>query len=207
MQEHRKKIIKKIITLVLAAAVILQAGLLTSFAGGIESGQTKIVSMECTAPGDIVIDLSDITVKDGKYSFKLVLRATGGLSFDNDLEIYYQGVAGKYKLHYEIDADDDHIMIVTGTFSNILVASPLLKKMRDRIGEDSYFYQLILKTDEILSFNNKLSFLLDGNSQEYSFSFDIDLPQQSGTKGTKIVKRGSGSSVKIKRLKKWKKVK
>ena len=191
MLKHEKKIKKKIIVTLLAAAVILQVTLLTSFAEAADaermaSGRIENVSMDRIRPGDIVIERSDISIKDGKYSFRLVLRARGGLTFDNDLEIYYQGVDGKYKLHYEIDADDNHIMVVTGTFDNILVASPLLKKIRDRIGEDSYFYRLILKTDEILSFTNKLSFLLDGNRQEYSYSFDIDLPHQSRTEITGI---------------------
>ena len=148
---------------------------------GIPSDKIEIESLECSLPQDIVIGRSDIAVRDGKYSFRLVLKAAGGLTFDNDLEIYYQGVSGRYKLHYDIDDTDNHTMIVTGTFDNILVASPLLKKIRDRIGEDSYFYQLILKTDEVLSFVNRLSFLLDGNRQEYSWSFNIDLPKESQT--------------------------
>ena len=105
------------------------------------------------------------------------------MTFDNDLEISYQGINGRYQLNYEIDETDNHIMIVTGAFDNIIIASPLLDKIPDknkkqllsRISEDKYFYQLILKTAEGLSFENTLRFLFDSKPFGYSLFYAYDL--------------------------------
>ena len=143
-------------------------------AEGLRGGNISISSLQYFLDEDLTYG-GDLPVRDGHYSFRLVLKATGGLTFDNDLQVYYQGVDGRFQLHYEIDPNDRHTMVVTGTFSNILAASPLPESFRSRVSEDSYFYQLLLKTGEKLSFKNRLSFLLDGEPKEYSLGFGYDL--------------------------------
>lgn len=152
-------------------------------AEGLRSNDIKIVSEEWTGISEIVIGRKDVSIKDGKYSYRLVLRSNGTLTFDNDLEVYYQGVNGKYRLHYDIDETDNHTMIVTGVFDNIIVASPLLDRLsaEDRewilshISQDSYFYQLLLKTKEGFSFMNTLQFLIDAHKYGYSVKYAYDL--------------------------------
>lgn len=129
---------------------------------------------EPTDPDEYVISGEDIEIGNGIYSYKLVVRKTGEMIFDNDLEIYYQGVNGCYTLHYEITETDNHIMIVTGSFDNIMVASPLLKAVSDRISEDSYYYQLDLRTQEGFTFANKLQYLFDGDKHGYTIDYGYD---------------------------------
>jgi len=205
---------KKVLAVIFAVVLILQAGVLTAFAeapeesrqiitisdivfsasedadtstaigiSGLPDDSVDIVSEEWSCPEEIVISGENIEIKDGKYSYKLVLRANGTLTFDNDLEIYYQGISGKYQLNYEIDETDNHIMIVTGTFENIIIESPLLEKMSDKnkewilshISEDTYFYQLVLRTAEGFTFTNTLRFLFDSNPLGYSLDYAYDL--------------------------------
>ncbi len=207
---------KKILITLLAAAMIIQAAVLTGYGEsaasgkkvitvsnldtlqltegsgrsstqidttGIPSDSVKIVSEEWTSPAEYVISGSNITIRDGKYSYRLVIRSDRTLTFDNDLEIYYQGVDGRYKLHYDIDRTDNHTMIVTGVFDNIIISSPLLDKLSDaqknwilsHISKDSYFYQLILKTKEGFSFVNTLRYLFDAHKCGYSIKYKYDL--------------------------------
>lgn len=199
---------KKVLTVLLSAALILQAGMLSVFAGSpeeekqvitisginvkvdkdgslsfvpvIESGSIppgsiEIISEELTVPAYFVIGRKDVEIEGGKYSYKLVLKANGQLTFDNDLEILYQGVSGRYKLHYEIVDQDRHIMIVTGNFDNLMAVSPLLERFRDRISGDSYFYELFLKTNEGFTFANALRFLFDGQLYGYTIKYSYDL--------------------------------
>ena len=150
---------------------------------GLPDESVEIVSEECNPSEEIVISGENIEIKDGKYSYKLVLRANGTLTFDNDLEIYYQGINGRYQLNYEIEETDNHIMIVTGTFENIIIESPLLEKMSDKnkewilshISEDTYFYQLVLRTAEGFTFTNTLRFLFDSQPLGYSLDYAYDL--------------------------------
>ena len=72
-------------------------------------------------------------------------------------------------------------MTVTGTFENIISANPLTGKLRDRVSEDSYFYQLALRTKEGFSFTNKLKFLFDGNAYDFSIHYSYDLLTDSQT--------------------------
>ena len=152
-------------------------------AKGLRSKDIEIVSEDWNKICEFVISRDNVSIKDGKYSYRLVIRTNGTLTFDNDLEIYYQGVNGRYKLHYDIDETDDHTMIVTGVFDNIIVASPLLDKLsaEDRewilahISKDSYFYELFLKTKEGFSFQNTLQFLLDARKYGYSIKYTYDL--------------------------------
>ena len=153
-----------------------------SIQGG-PSDVLEILNEEWICPDEIIIHGEDLEVQGGKYNFKLTIRSNGTLTFDNDLEVYYQGINGKYKLNYEIDETDNHIMIVTGTFDNIIIKSPLLEKLSDKsknwilshISEDTYFYQLVLKTTEGFSFTNMLRFLYDSKEYGYFINYVYDL--------------------------------
>lgn len=216
------RIIRKIMYVMLAAFIVLQAGASPVFGESAESSKQiitisnidasqltgesaessteidtegipqdsiEIVSEEWTGPAEYVISGRNITIKGGKYSYKLVIRSDRTLTFDNDLEIYYQGVDGKYKLHYDIDKNDNHTMIVTGTFDNIIISSPLLDKIGaserewilTHISEDSYIYQLVLKTKEGFSFVNALRFLIDAKKCGYSVKYSYDLKTDKQT--------------------------
>lgn len=150
---------------------------------GLPEDGIKIVSEEWTAPAEYVISGRNITIRGGKYSYRLVIRSDRTLTFDNDLEIYYQGVNGRYKLHYDIDKTDNHTMIVTGVFDNIIIASPLMEKISPserewilkHISNDSYFYQLVLKTKEGFSFVNSLRYYFDAKKCGYMMRYRYDL--------------------------------
>ncbi len=150
---------------------------------GLLSDAVEIISEEWKCPDDIVISGNNIKVKNGTYSYKLTLRANGTLTFDNDLEVFYQGINGRYQLNYEIDETDNHIMIVTGNFENIIIASPLLEKLSDKskkrihshISDDTYSYQLVLRTSEGFSFTNTLRFLFDSKPLGYSVHYTYNL--------------------------------
>lgn len=150
---------------------------------GISSSDIKIVSEDWTRIRELVISRRNISIRDGKYSYRLVLRSNRTLTFDNDLEIYYQGVNGRYQLHYDIDKTDNHTMIVTGVFDNVIIASPLLQKLsaEDRewilahVSKDSYFYQLFLKTKEGFTLTNALRFMFDSYKLGYSIKYAYDL--------------------------------
>lgn len=158
-------------------------------AEGLPQDSLEIISEEWTTPAEYVISGKNISIRGGKYSYRLVIRSDRTLTFDNDLEIYYQGVNGRYQLHYDIDTTDNHTMIVTGTFDNIIIASPLLEKLRaserewilTHISKDSYFYQLVLKTKEGFSFINTLRFLIDAWKCGYSVRYSYDLKTDKQT--------------------------
>lgn len=152
-----------------------------SEAEAVSPADTELTDEESAEPVEYVISGKDIDIENGNYSYQLVVKETGELIFDNDLEINYQDVDGCYKLHYEIAEADNHIMIVTGTFDNIMVASPLLKKISDRISEDSYFHQLDLRTNEGFTFENKLQFLFDGAKHGYTINYGYDLATNNQT--------------------------
>lgn len=209
-------IMKKLLAIIFAVALIFQAGAVTVFAENPEKNEQVITigninsslleknsylsstkSHTFKLPSDTVeiiiekwdglaeisISGKNIKVTDGKYSYQLTLRSDKTLTFDNHLEIYYQGINGKYQLNYEIDETDNHIMTVTGTFENIIIASPLLEKISDKnknyilshISEDTYSYQLILRTAEGFSFTNSLGFLFDSKPFGYSIHYTYDL--------------------------------
>ena len=118
-----------------------------------------------------------------------VIRSDRTLTFDNDLEIYYQGVNGRYRLYYDIDKTDNHTMIVTGVFDNIIIASPLMKKISaaerewilKHISKDSYFYQLVLRTKEGFSFINSLRYYFDAKRCGYMMKYKYDLATDKQT--------------------------
>ena len=154
---------KKILSLLLAAVLLLQTGLYTTFAGSPgEEAQVLTLSGEelpkipaegasnvsirllnfpsCTVevvseelkwlrPTELIVSGENVAVEDGLYAYRLTLRFDRTLTFDNRLKILYQGINGQYSLHYEIDRNDNHVMVVTGLFENIIVSSPLLKKL------------------------------------------------------------------------------
>lgn len=214
--------IKRLLSVILTAVIILQSGAFTVYgqnaedekqiitisnidtsqiAGGSDESSTKIetkgfssnrlkiVSEEWDNIAEYVISGTNISIKDGKYNYRLVIRSDRTLTFDNDLEIYYQGVNGRYRLHYDIDKTDNHTMIVTGVFDNIIIASPLLQRISAaekewilaHISKDSYFYQLVLKTKEGFSFINSLRFLIDARKCGYSVKYSYDLQTDEQT--------------------------
>ena len=143
--------------------------------GTIPSDTSVAENEETSGSAEYVLSGKNIQLENGQYSYELVINPPDKLTFDNDLENTYQGVEGKYKLHYEIAEFGNHIMTATGLFKNIITASPLMKSIRDRVTEDTYFYQLDLRTNEGFSFINNLRYLVDGEKQGYSIYFDYDL--------------------------------
>ncbi|MBQ6439643.1 MAG: fibronectin type III domain-containing protein [Mogibacterium sp.] len=90
-----------------------------------------VVSEKWIGPNELTVSGDNIAVEGGKYRYELKLSAKEGFVFNNDLEINYQGIDGKYKLHYDFPPGEDtnHTMIVTGDFDNIIAASPLIDKI------------------------------------------------------------------------------
>ena len=170
---------KKILTVLLAAVFIIQIGLFPAFA----KNTNESVNEERTCPEEWIISGDDIEIQGGKYSYKLVIRSNKTLSFENDLEISYQGIEGRYQLNYEIEENGDHIMIVTGDFDHIIAASSLLENLSDQeknqvlshISGDSYSYQLILKTNEGFTYKNFLRYYYDSVPQGYFLFYTFDL--------------------------------
>lgn len=149
---------------------------------GIPDQELTLLDEEVTVKDIFVISRENVEVTGGRYSFRLVIRSDRTLTFDNDLEILYQGINGKYKLHYEIDENDSHIMVVSGTFENIIINSPLMEKLssklrekiRSKISEDTYMYKLFLNTNQGFTFNNMLSYLVCGKKHGYSIDYEYD---------------------------------
>jgi hypothetical protein len=139
--------------------------------------------------GDFVLSGRDIIVEDGIYSYLFRLSPNGTLVFDNHLERKYQGIDGRYQLHYDIDEAGLHNMIVTGEFDHIITASPLLEKLsaktRNRIlsnvSDDSYFYHFVLKTEKELTFRNSLAFLYGSERHGFSFDYRYDISADKQT--------------------------
>ena len=156
---------------------------------GFSAANIEIINERWIRPYQFKIYGKDIPVDDGKYSYQLKLRSDGTLTFDNDLEIYYQGIDGLYKLDYEIDKTDNHTMIVNGVFDNIIVASPVLDNLpekisdwvRTNVSDDTYNYELDLWTDYGFTFQNKLQFLFDSTELSLSTKYDYDLPTDIST--------------------------
>ena len=156
---------------------------------GFSAANIEIINEKWIIPHQFVISGKDIPINDGKYSYQLKLKSDGTLTFGNDLEIYYQGIDGLYKLDYEIDKTDNHSMIVNGVFDNIIVASPVLDMLPEKcrntivskISDDSYDYKLDLQTDYGFSFQNKLQFLFGSTELSFSTKYDYDLPTDLST--------------------------
>lgn len=144
--------------------------------------------------GDFVLSGQDIIVEDGIYSYLFRLSPNGTLVFDNHLERKYQGVDGRYQLHYDIDEAGLHNMIVTGEFDNIITASPLLEKLSaetrnwilSNVSDDSYFYHLVLKTEKELTFWNSLAFLYGSDRHGFSFDYRYDISADKQTVKFKV---------------------
>ena len=197
---------KKVFAFLLACSLFLQADVVTAFAEAAEETAVTETAVETETeaeteasalpsdeaegkdkkfnwPIEMIFSNENINLLGGKYSYKLVLRPDGTLTFDNSLEILYQGVDGRYQLSYEIDKSDNHIMIVTGYFENIITESPLMKLLSDEeknwilthVSEDSYYYQLDLRTKEGFTFTNTLKFLYDSKPLGYSLYYAYDL--------------------------------
>lgn len=231
---------KKILSLLLAAVLLLQTGLYTTFAGSPgEEAQVLTLSGEelpkipaegasnvsirllnfpsCTVevvseelkwlrPTELIVSGENVAVEDGLYAYRLTLRFDRTLTFDNRLKILYQGINGQYSLHYEIDRNDNHVMVVTGLFENIIVSSPLLKKLSaarrnwilSKISEDSYFYRLDLRTQEGFTFINKLKFLFEQKPSGYSIDYQYDLSTDKQIlKVNKLVEDDAGDAAAV----------
>ena len=150
---------------------------------GRASSSIKIIGEKWKRPEEFIISSRNIPLDAGKYSYELKIRSDGTLSFNNDPEVLYQGIDGHYQLDYRIDETDNHIMIVTGLFENIITESPALNILPSRgknwvlanVSDDSYFYQLNLRTKEGFTFTNNLSFLFDSRPNVYSLSYMYEL--------------------------------
>ena len=182
-QENRRiVVISHVNSLPLDDEIIPYATIIRTY--GFSAANIEIINEKVIVPRQFMIYGKDLPVNDGKYSYQLKIRSDGTLTFDNDLEIYYQGVDGLYKLNYEIDKNDNHIMIVNGLFRNIILASPLLEKLPEKysdyitsnISDDTYEYNLDLQTDYGFTFQNRLQFLLGTTSMSFSTRYEYDLP-------------------------------
>lgn len=150
---------------------------------GFDSASLKIIGEKWTRPEEFIISGEDIPLKDGKYSYELRIRTDGTLNFNNDLEILYQGIDGHYQLDYTIDETDNHIMIVTGLFQNIITESPALNVLPEKgknwvqnnVDDDSYEYELNLRTQEGFIFANRLQFNFRSVPYVYSVGIMYDL--------------------------------
>ena len=204
---RRYEIVKKLLSALLAIVLILQAGMFAAAAESTEKDKLIVTLSKLTTDvlaalpeagtrksaqltsGDFVLSGENIAVEDGVYSYQFRLRPNGTLVFDNDLTRTYQGVSGRYQLHYAIDEADRHTMIVNGNFEHIITASPLLEKLsaenksliRSNVSEDSYLYKLVLKTEEKLTFKNKLSFLYGSDQHGFTVYYKYDIPKDKQT--------------------------
>ena len=171
----------------------------------IPTQKLTIVDNEVTAEDIFVISRENVEITGGRYSFRLVIRSDRTLTFDNDLEILYQGINGKYKLHYEIDENNSHIMVVSGTFENIIISSPLMEKLPSKlrekilskVSEDTYLYRLFLNTDLGFTFHNMLSYLVDGQKHGYSIDYKYDKVSGEQTLEINEIKDEDGSDVAV----------
>ena len=104
---------------------------------GKDSDHYEIDSEQWFGPDGIVISGDNIQVQGGEYRYRLVLNAKDGFVFDNSLNGFeYQGVNGDYSLHYDFGGEnqnDNHTLIVTGVFSNIISAVNLANINSDDI--------------------------------------------------------------------------
>ena len=123
----------------------------------------------------------DIVLENGAFNYNLYANASGKMTYDNDLKIQYQGVDGKYNIHYDMVDTDHHTMIVNGLFYNIMKTSPLLNRYSNRISDDSYAYKLDLRTNEGFTFNNHLDYRFDGKQRDYSVNYKYDLATKTQT--------------------------
>ena len=198
---------KKLLSILFAVILILQAGMITATAESLEKEKLMITASKMalavlaampdaktpettqSASEDLVLSGQDIAVEDGKYSYLFRLRPNGTLVFDNQLERKYQGIDDNYRLHYDIDETDCHTMIVAGEFDHIITESPLLKILSEEkrnqilknVSEDSYCYQLALKTGNEFTFTNSLGFLYDSDQHGYSIDYRYDIPADKNT--------------------------
>lgn len=193
---------KKLVSVLLAIVLILLAGMFTASAEGLDKDKLMLTTSKMSlavlaampdtvvrkntqlTSGDFVLSGQDIPVEDGKYSYLLRVSPNGTLEFDNQLERKYQGIDDQYQLHYEIDEANRHTMIVTGDFDHIITGSPLLemisaeikRRILSNVSEDSYFYQLTLKTEKEFTFKNSLGFLYDSDRHGFSIDYRYDIP-------------------------------
>lgn len=191
---------KRILTALLAALLIVQMGMFTAFADDPveEDAITIYIGMEDSRPvllvefsqdllekimtgegtwddGRLVITGDDIQLKDGKYSFELNLSAKEGFVFDNDLSIGYYGA---YNLHYDfpLGPDGQHTMIVTGDFDNIISESPLINIGNIKSDDIARMIALVISGDV----EGAMDFLLE-DGVPFSEKAHIDIDSSSSS--------------------------
>lgn len=142
-----------------------------------------ISNVDANGISQYIIYGKNIPVQGGTYWYKLLLKETGALIFDNDLRATYQGVDGKYKLHYAMPASgENHHMVADGSFDNVLTTSPLLPStVTSKITNDNYTYKLDLLTEEGFTFNNKLQYKYSGAQYGYYINYGYDLATDTQT--------------------------
>ena len=142
-----------------------------------------ISNVDSAGISEYIIYGKNIPVQNGTYWYKLLLKETGALIFDNDLRVVYQGVDGKYKLHYAMPASgENHHMVADGSFDNVLTTSPLLPStVTSKISNDNYTYKLDLLTAEGFTFNNKLQYNYSGSQYGYYINYGYDLATDTQT--------------------------
>lgn len=78
---------------------------------------------------NLVIHDEDVETEGGTFDYSLTIRPDLTLTIDIDLSNTYEDIEGKYNLHYDIDEDKNHMMVVSGKFDNVIVSSPLLEQI------------------------------------------------------------------------------
>ena len=111
----------------------LLVGCNTAEEESISSNNTEITSRENLNAKELIIEDKGIEVEGGSFDYTLKIKPDLTLTMDIDLSIVYQEIDGLYNLHYEIDEQKNHTMIVSGTFRNIVVNSPLVEQLHPGI--------------------------------------------------------------------------
>ena len=150
---------------------------------------TETSSNVVTSRSDLVIKKKDVEGEYGTYDYSLRIRPDLTLEFDIDLASVYQDIDGDYNLHYEIDKEKNHIMVVSGKFDNVIVSSPLIEQIHPEM------VTRLVKTAESLGFfipdeNNSYEWIEDicndpqnwiqTNISEDSYSYKLDLKTDEG---------------------------
>ena len=79
---------------------------------------------------DLVIHDENVETEGDTFDYSLTIRPDLTLTIDIDLSNTYEDIEGKYNLHYDIDEDKNHVMVVSGKFDGIIVDSPLIDKVQ-----------------------------------------------------------------------------
>ena len=117
------------LTLLLISSTLL-LGCSTTEEKSTSSSSSEVTSSESTSKNkQFVMAKKDNPTENGSYDYEVVIKPDLTLTLDIDLTNTYQDIDGKYNLHYEIDENKVHTMIVSGKFDNIIVNSPLVDQV------------------------------------------------------------------------------